>query len=246
MKKMSNKKIGAVCGAAAIALIVGSTYSYFTDRADTEAFSKAGSVSIEIEDEIQNTLDTTNNGILNPGDAVSGIDFSVFNRGNKSIDVKDIITLTITDREGNPLNVTDENGQAEYDLYKSSDVTYDAVNGYKIAEGAKPVEVRTVNGNIITYIPETYTLNGYSADGGAVETEEGIDATSKDHEYTLVFRNTSSNTFQLSKVDINIVSQAKQHRNTSGKDNWTTVSTTTATIGGAETAVVPTEDVITK
>ena len=56
MKKISNKKIGAVCGIAALAVVAGASFAYFTDRADTTASGTAGTVGIDLASDI-NLLD---------------------------------------------------------------------------------------------------------------------------------------------------------------------------------------------
>ena len=71
MKKISNKKIGAVCGIAALAVVAGASFAYFTDRADTTASGTAGTVGIDLASDI-NLLDADGQNILNPGDMRDG------------------------------------------------------------------------------------------------------------------------------------------------------------------------------
>lgn len=241
MKKISNKKIGAVCGVAALALIVGSTYSYFTDRANTEAEGVAGTVAIS-QSSIENSLlDEDGKNILNPGD-MRILDYVIKNSGSKSIVVLDKIVLSSS------VAMT-KDGQAEYEIYNKADVIEVPGKGYQPKDDTvQPLQVRTMSedGTQITYEPEQYVLNGNEDLGDDKrEIEDGITTDTKTNEYVLVFKGAASNDFQNSTVKVEILSMAKQARNLDASD-WTTVATQTATFGGAETAVVPTEDVITK
>ena len=113
MKKISNKKIGAVCGIAALAVVAGASFAYFTDRADTTASGTAGTVGIDLASDI-NLLDADGQNILNPGDMRDG-SFSITNTGNKSIDVRTTVVLTSS------VAMDKTADQAEYELYAASD-----------------------------------------------------------------------------------------------------------------------------
>ena len=235
----NNKKLGLVCGALAVVMVAGASFAYFTDRADTSAQGTAGTVAIDLVSDI-NLLDADGKDILNPGDLRDG-SFSVENKGNKSIDVRTTIVLTSSEAM-----TTDVNGQAEYELYLKSDVELVEGKGYAPKAGAKPIEVRSMSddGKVITYNIPDYILNGNEDFGDENrEIEDGITTDLHDYDFVLVFRGDSANKFQDSTVKLDVLAEAKQHRNTGA--GWEIVAQETVTFGGAEVNAVVEENVIT-
>ena len=235
----NNKKLGLVCGALAVVMVAGASFAYFTDRADTSAQGTAGTVAIELTNNM-NLLDEDGKDILNPGDMRDAM-LDVENKGNKSIDVRTTIVLT-----SSVAMTTDENGQAEYELYHKDDVELVEGYGYMPKEGAQPIEVRSISedGTVITYNIPDYILNGNEDFGDENrEIEDGVEADSFAYDYVLVFRGDSANKFQDSTVTLDVLAEAKQHRNTGA--GWDIVAQETITFGGSEVSAVVTEDVIT-
>ena len=234
----NNKKLGLVCGALAVVMVAGASFAYFTDRADTSASGTAGTVAIELTDNI-NLLDEDGKDILNPGDmrdAMLGIE----NKGNKSIDVRTTVVLTSS------VPMTEDNGQAQYELYHKDDVELVEGKGYAPKTGAQPIEVRSMSedGKVITYNIPDYILNGNEDFGDENrEIEDGVDADAFAYDYVLVFRGDSANKFQDSTVKLDVLAEAKQHRNTGA--GWEIVAQETVTFGGAEVNAVVEENVIT-
>ena len=232
----NNKKMGAIAGMTALVLIAGASFAYFTDRADTSASGTAGTVAIDLVSDI-NLLNEDGMDILNPGDLRDG-SFSVENKGNKSIDVRTTVVLT----SSVPMDTAAD--QAEYELYLKDDVELVEGKGYAPKADAQPLEVRSMSddGTQITYNIPDYILNG-NEDFDERETEDGITTDIHDYDFVLVFKGDSANKFQDSTVTIDVLAEAKQHRNTGA--GWEIVAQETVTFGGAEVDAVVEENVIT-
>lgn len=258
MKSRITKVLAIAC---VFALLVGS-FAYFTDRVSFSTDkNKSGNVQIEAtafagasEDGILVDRDGFNN--LNPGD-YRDLTFKVTNEGNKAVDLRHIMKLTVLNGKGAAMALTEEDGQAEFDIYLKDDVTYDPVAGYKILNDAKPVfstsdydakgngvkrEINAAAGTI-TYHYGTTTLLGKFVDAentnnaerkaDASESEKNIViGTNKDevtYEYVLLYRDTTENRFMDCTIQIDLVVEAKQHYNTDG--DWTKVVDKSFTAG---------------
>lgn len=264
MKKRINK---ILAGAMALCLMVG-TFAYFTDRVEHKATGTSGNVQIESTafagaNDANVLVDRDGNDNLNPGD-VRDLTFTVSNMGNKAVDIRHTIKLTVTDKAGAALDLTAIDGQAEFDIYKAGDVTYTAKAGYVIAENVKPVfssdsvtntlgASRTLTGNTITYTFADTTLLGKEGAANSERVENTALAADTDvegfidvndtkdavtYKYVLVFRNTSLNKFMNSGIQIDMVVEAKQHYNTN--DTWATVAVQEFTAGNLAINAVPT------
>lgn len=256
-----------MAGAMALCLLVG-TFAYFTDRVEHKATGTSGNVQIESTafagaNNANVLVDRDGNDNLNPGD-VRDLTFTVSNMGNKAVDIRHTIKLVAKDKAGADLALTEEAGQAEFDIYKAGDVTYTAKAGYVIAENAKPVfssdsvtntlgASRTVTGNTITYTFADTTLLGKEGAANSERVENAALAADTDvegfidvndtkdavtYKYVLVFRNTSLNKFMNSGIQIDMVVEAKQHYNTN--DTWATVAVQEFTAGNLTINAVPT------
>lgn len=211
------------------------TYSYFTDRTENSELATAGTVDIELDTVRESNLDKVgidlkNNvrqDILNPGD-LRQASFGVYNKGNKSVDVRNTIVINSTKE------FSEVDGKYEFELYDKDAFEYrdnGAIIGLK--EGASPVGERVLSDDkkTITYtLPDT-VLNG-NEDLDEREVEEGIDSDSIVYDYKLVFRDDADNDFQGSIITISVISEAKQHRNTSA--GWEIVTHDTVSFDDLE------------
>ena len=228
-----------LCAVLAVGLLIGGSFAYFSDYATSQATGTAGTVAIALDSDI-NLLDAEGRDILNPGDQRDG-SFTVTNEGNKSIDVRTTVQLIAKDHEGNAINFTgDAETQSEYDLYLASDVELVEGRGYMPKADAKPLEVKSIEGNVITYALPEYSLNGNSDKYDEVETIDGVDAFSKDNDFVLVFKGEAGNEWQASTISIGVLVEAKQHENTQA--GWELIATETWDNG---TVTVAAENVIT-
>ena len=235
----TNKRFAVVAGAVAAILAMGASFAYFSDYATSQATGTAGTVAIALDSDI-NLLDAEGRDILNPGDMRDG-SFDVTNEGNKSIDVRTTIKLVAKDHEGNAINFTgDAETQSEYDLYLASDVELVEGRGYMPKADAKPLEVKSIEGNVITYVLPEYSLNGNSDKYDEVETIDGVDAFAKDNDFVLIFKGEAGNEWQASTISMAVLVEAKQHENTQA--GWEIVATEVLEGG---TTVVAAENVIT-
>lgn len=221
-----NMKKAVVAGSLAAAIAAAGTIAYFTDRVDTSAQATAGTVDIALD---ANWSDVAN---FNPGDKVD-IGYTIQNDGNKSVDIRERIVV----KSSVAMDTAD---QAEFEVYKAADVEQDAYGAYIPKDGAEPVTTgaeRSVSDDQtqITYEIAEYVLNGT---GENAETEDGISVSENESDYVLVFKAGAANAFQGANASVDLVAEAKQHRNT-GEDTWAEISTESVTIGGAAVDVVP-------
>lgn len=221
-----NKKKALAAGALAVSCALAGTIAYFTDRVETSATAKAGTVDLALD---ANWTDVAN---FNPGDKAD-LDYQISNDGNKSVDVRERLVVTSS-------VALDTAAQAEFEIYNAADVEQDAAGAYVPKAEAKPVTdgaKRIVAGDSksITYVLPEYTLNGTGANA---ETESGVLASDHSADYVLVFKGASSNAFQDADVEVSLLAEAKQHRNTDS-DTWTTVSSESVTFGNGNVNAVP-------
>ncbi len=260
MSKLNNKKIGMLAGTAALVMVAAGSLAYFTDRANLSAEGKAGSVRIDYIDKNVKLTDKDGKNILNPGDKRT-VNFVTENQGNKSVDVRETIKLTST------VSMTgDADNQSEFELYDINDVEFVTGRGYAPKAGAKPLAVKSISsdGKIITYNVPEYILDGNQKfkereqeDGahddtytpptpenlkpGELAPSAGPRTDTYTHNYVLVFKGEAGNNFQDAGVKLEVLTEAKQHRNTSA--GWDIVSKSEYTFGNTEKtqAVVPAE-----
>lgn len=257
----------------AFALLIGSSFAYFSDYATSQTTGTAGTLAIALESDI-NLLDAEGRDILNPGDIRSG-SFTVTNMGNKSADIRTTIALTAYDRDGNPIDLEGSNTtQSIYDLYLASDVEFIDGQGNIPKQGVQPLQTKNVNGNVITYSIPEYSLNGNSDLYDEVEKISnqysiaplsanmwGVEGTvtvipgegqppvaitpdySHSNDFVLVFNTQAGNEWQGSVVRIDIIVEAKQHENTSA--GWQLVEHQDLVVGSLSQSVVVPENVIT-
>lgn len=198
MKKENKKRI--IMGTSfMMTLCLGmGAFSYFTDYESKELTAKAGTLKMEIDKGA--TSDLTNGlTILNPGDS-NPLQFTVNNIGEKSMDVKAVITVT----SSLPMNVNDHE-------YKVTDD-----KGVELTNAALSNQNKTI----------TYTIDDVVLAGKIEEDSEADKQMEKSHAYNYKFKmdEEAKNAFQGSNVSVKIETFAKQHRNTSTVgDDWISI-----------------------
>lgn len=146
----NNKKIVALGTACALVATVG-TMAYFTDRVESQASATAGTVGITTANTWADNLKDADGNLvldnLNPGDSRS-LAFSVTNTGNKAIDVRHTLKLSVEDAAGAPKAMemrADVAGleMLQFEIFKASDVktiSNESGNiGYVLEDGAEPL-----------------------------------------------------------------------------------------------------------
>ena len=235
--KFNKKIVFPLCIVTCLIPIV-SSYAYFSDKTVNNSVATAGTVDIVLDTTIENESDKIgidlsdvcgiNN--LNPGD-MRQASFSVENKGNKSVDIRTTVFLTSTV----PYDFYSE--QSEIELYHKDDVEEVAGKGYKPKDGAKLVQKKSISKdglNIIYEIPE-FTLNG-NMDLQEKEIEDGITSDTHLYDYVLLFKKDTANDFQSTDLSMNILVEAKQHRNTGA--GWHLINKESVKVGNINMDVV--------
>ena len=226
--KISHKGKAAGATALAGALILAGSMAYFTDREQADVTATAGTVDLTLT---ESWADVSN---FNPGDTAD-FSYRISNDGNKSVDVRETIVL----KSSVAMDAAD---QAEFELYHAGDVEQAANGAFVAKDGAEPIttganRVVSTDSKTIKYVVDEYVLNGT---GAAAEEEVGVTDVEKETDYVLIFRDDASNAFQGAELTVDLMAEAKQHRNTND-DTWDTVSTESITIGGQDVNAVPTK-----
>ena len=214
-------------------LLIGGTFAYFTDHETVTTTGTAGTVDIKLNNLID-LSDENGNYVIGPGDMRTAA-FEVVNMGNKSIDIRTTVALTISSEHYNLTFSGDATTQSEYDLYLASDVALVEGDGYVPINGAQPLQVKSVQGNVIFYEIAECFLNGNSEKYDEVETVNGTGTFKCLYDYVLVFKNDTNENWQDSVIAIDILVEAKQHENTSA--GWEIVAKETVTQGSITKSV---------
>ena len=241
MKK--NSLFKAISCLLVVAVLFGCSFAYFTDYATEQATGTAGTVALSMDSNI-NLLDANGMDIINPGDMRDG-SFTVTNEGNKSIDVRTTIALTTQSNTGFDLTFSgDGTTQSEYDLYLASDVELVEGKGYMPKDGAQPLQVKSIDQDVITYVLPEYSLNGNSDKYDEVESIDGVNEYSHTYDFVMVMKGGATNEWQNSSVSIDVLVEAKQHENTSA--GWEIVAKENVVSGSINQEAVKGENVITE
>ena len=242
-KKFSKKTKSIVALVLAVVMVFGMSFAYFSDYAQTSTTGKAGTVAVSVDSNM-NLLDADGKDIINPGD-LRDAGFTVTNEGNKSIDVRSTIVLTTQSKNaGVDLAFSGTNTtQSEYDLYLRSDVEEVAGRGWAPKDGAQPLQVKSIDGDTITYQTPIYSLNGNSDRYDEVETIDGVNAFAQTNDYVLIMKGAAGNEWQNSIVSIDVLVEAKQHENTGA--GWDIVAQENVATGAINQSAVKGENVIT-
>lgn len=193
--KKPKKIIKAVILFASLFVIISSTLAVLTDRVDTSASAIAGSFDIDVTSEL------SGKDFMIPGKGYL-IGTSIKNIGNKSADLKIIITLVSDDP-----SVLNTN-PGIIDLYYKADL--DDTN--KPLDGSVPISKIINSDGTVTYAIEK-TVNGNEDFGDdAREIEDGITTDTFVPEIYMYIGDYSSTSATYVTITVDIF--AKQHRNT--------------------------------
>ncbi|MCI9545795.1 MAG: hypothetical protein HFH60_03760 [Lachnospiraceae bacterium] len=204
--KFALKLAAVVC---ATVLITAGTLSYFSDSVKTSASATAGSLDVEVTSSISGKQ------FLLPGKAY-GFGTTVYNRGNKSADVRMVVTLESDD------GTIFEGDRSIVDLWEKINLDENNVP----YEGAFPYPKTVVDKNTVRY--ETFllesTLNG-SDSFTEREIEDGVDTDEWTPDAYLYIGDYSGTNASYVKMTVDFY--AIQHRNTNkyGQGNWELVDT---------------------
>lgn len=202
-----NKKKITILAIVLIISIVTISMAYFTDIIRTTATSSTSTLKIRVTDVNKNLRADSGKEVLSPG-GFKAIRYDVENIGNISARLKDEIILTVLDKNNNPLNLSgDSETQSEFDLFKSSDIEFVNGQGYVPKAGVKPLAVKSLVGNTITYKTTEYFLSAES---------------NLTTDYVLLFKNGVSSDFSNACLNINVNVFAIQQNNTN-KAVWEVV-----------------------
>lgn len=150
-KSNSRKRISMILAVVCCMALLVSSFAYFTDRVESQATATAGTVGITTANTwADNLKDADGDRVLdnlNPGDSRS-LAFSVTNTGNKAVDVRHSLKLSVLDSTGAPKAMSMRADVAglemlQFEIFKASDVevTSEGNNnqGYKLKAGAEPL-----------------------------------------------------------------------------------------------------------
>ena len=236
MRKIKNMKISGLLALAMVFVLLVGSLAYFTDRISKDAsFSTIGSgVVIDPDpdpdnpdpDPDPNKLSTkwanANAEALanfNPGDKVD-LSYKLANTGELAVDVRETFVITSS--------TAMKDGAPKFRLL--STVSQD--NAGANVGGNVVVTEKKIDATHYMYIITAYSLNGSD------ETVTGVNATSMDKAYYLVFDKTADNTFQGATCTIDYLVEAKQHSD-GGNADWVTAATGSLNLGGQTVSAVP-------
>lgn len=242
MKSKSRNKLSAMLAVAGACVLVVGVFAYFTDYVTTkdDPFNiTIAEKGIEIDPvtppEVEpdpddpgktieyiwdyNNPDTLGDGaIVAPGD-MADLSYELENKSAIAIDVRETIVLTssVALNQANP----------EYRLFL--DATADA---YGAQVGGTVVATEDISEYSVKYTIDPFVLNGTE------ETVAGA-TSSKQLAYKLVFDKYAANKFQGSTCTVDYLVEVKQHSEDGPAGGWTTLATSSTTLGGQTVSAVP-------
>ena len=213
-------KLAAIGGIslAAISVVAGGAFAFFTDEAEGATTGKAGNVEITMSEVALSNPDN-----INPGDgdetlpegARPGTEhlltFGVDNAGNKSIMTRNVVTLSLEDgKDISVFSLRTADGELT-EKFLSADGTDFVPAAQFESEYYAPVAVR--------YVTTQVALNGV---GENAEVEDGVEATDVDYTYELKLAKEAEDEYELSNLKVDVEVQAMQYRNTTDGE-WETL-----------------------
>lgn len=240
MKKSFRKRIISLVAVACVFASIGLVCAYFTDYDSNldspfEVTADENAIVIEPTDpevptpeypddpgkEIEHIWEVKNEDkadLIAPGDS-RDLSYTLNNKGNSAIDVRETIVLTSTE----DMNTT----SPEFRMFL--DATADK---YGAMVGGTVVSTEVISARSIKYTIAPFVLSG------AEETVAGA-AKSKDLSYIFVFDKYASNAFQADKCTIDYLIEVKQHTKDGPTGGWTELADVTLTLGTENLKVVP-------
>lgn len=217
--KSFKKKVSALALGVSGIVIAGASLALFTDRASLNTKGTAGTLGLDVKE-----LNMTNKDNINPGDndpealkntqstTPHEITFSVTNTGNKSIRTRHTFVLNVKDTKGVNLD------PSVIEILNNEDKKVE-LTGKKYID-SKGVETDTKSNDVVAikYVILSDTLNGIGA-GDAVEKEEGGKEGQQNYKYHLKMSKNAENEYQGATVNMDVVIEAMQYRNTTD-DDW--------------------------
>lgn len=147
------------------------------------------------------------------------LSYKLANTGELALDVRETFIIT----SSKPMSAT-----PEFRLFNGA--TQDADTKAYTGNGVVVTETK-ISDTVYKYTVASYVLSGS-------EETIGSNAKSVDKTYQLVFDKTAGNAFQDADVEVSLLAEAKQHRNTNS-DTWATVSSESVTFGNGNVNAVP-------
>ena len=198
-----------VCGSLTT---MNGTSAFFTDKKDLSIDTKSGTLDLNLTDNTENhNLDPDNDGIINPGD-YKPVKLNVANVGEKSMDVRVVLTLksianidpySIVDS----VNLSDNSADTKYPAVESVVELKDAADkNYKL------VEAKKIDSHTIRYVLDLGTLNG------SIENEPGVDKTAEDYVFQFYFDRKAKNANAGNDASLGATVYGIQHRNMQESD----------------------------
>lgn len=221
---MKNKKkvISIVLVAVMICSTIVGTIAYFTDRVKVSKEATIGELDITLDSNNLNLLNEDGLDLFNPTEA-RDLDYSITNEGNKSADIKQTVVISLYDEDGNPVDFT--RNQPELLIYDSSSVELIAGEGWFPKDNNQPISEYLVDDNVIYFNLEPQILDG---NHNIPEYEKDAVSDTYDSNYVLVFDPYADNEFADCIIKLDLIVEAKQHRNTDEYDgDWDKLQTYT-------------------
>lgn len=200
--KTNNKK--KVVRGASVALCVAAlgmgAMSYFTDYKTETMSAKAGKLGISL------TMDKNDlNGgltIINPGDK-NPLEFTVTNTGEKSVDVKHVVTITA--------DTAMTSGQADQEFKLVTEA------GADLAAEENTLTIKGEGTKEVVYTFADFPLAGSIEKDTA---KDGTDVATKKLKYKFAMDEDAQNAWQGKTPSVKVETYAKQHRNTQDQTEW--------------------------
>ncbi len=216
-----------VCGSL---IAMNGTSAFFTDKDDFSINTKSGTLDLKLTDNTENNnLDPDNDGIINPGD-YKPIKLNVANVGEKSMDVRVVLTLKST-KDISKYTIANKVNLST----GSSDTRYPAVESVVELKNATGKNYQLVSEKTIDTHTKQYILNLGTLNGSA-ETETGVTKTADDYDLQFYFDRLADKSYMGDNVTLDCTVYGIQHRNALDSD-WDSIISTSTDENPVETSV---------
>lgn len=252
MKHSKKIIVGSLVSAFAI-LTVGS-FAFFSDLATSSVTGKGGSVNVSISDVVLTNSQNINPGdedpsvektyVPQPGDPLYDannpnaavkvsttphtLSFDITNNGSKSIRTRQTFVLKVS-KDGETLDprvFSILNSERE-ELGSNAEIkSYILSDGSEVASVGENDSVAAIKYQIVSDIFDGVGENAETENVSTVKENNGT--ASQAYSYILSMRKNSKNIYQDANVNIDVIVEAMQFRNTTPED-WKVISTSTIT-----------------